>query len=189
MCSGGFLFGSAAHQTPVCSLLCGMGQVSTRDPIFLIGRNDTAHRLAVVRRPGSASRFPPGQRWAHVGISRRRGCVVHPSSFLQEHHPGVGVVLGTLLSTLQSDRRAGSVACGGLGSDDRGACIFASLGREDTLCGESDALCRSQPGNGVPCGACVRAPTPALNVGPGIDPRWPPATTLLQAGERRSIDP
>ena len=187
-CSGGFWISSAGHHTPVWSLLCGIGQVSTRDPIFLICRNDAVRRLAVVRRPASASRFPPGQRWARAGTSRRRGCVVPPSSILQEHHPGVGMVLGTLLCTPQSDRRAGSVACGGLASDDDpGACIFASLGREDTLCRESSALCRSQPGSGVPCGACVRAPTPALHVGqarPGIDPWWPPVTTLLQAGER-----
>lgn len=159
-----------------------MSQLET--PFSSLAETTQQHHLAVVRRPDSASRFPPGQRWAHAGISWRRGCVMHPSSFLQEHHPGVGVVLGTLLSTPQSDRRAGSVACGGLVSDDCGACIFASLGREDTLCGESDALCRSQPGNGIPCGAHVRALTPALNVGPGIEPRWPPVTTLLQAGEQ-----
>ena len=69
-----------------------------------------------------------------------------PPLFLQGCHSGLEVVLGSLLSALQSERRAQSVVWGGLASDNSGAYIFASLGRADTLCWESDASVQGFPG-------------------------------------------
>ena len=85
-----------------------------------------------------------GCTWAHP--SATAASCPPPPPFLQGCHSGLEVVLGSLLSALQSERRAQSVVWGGLASDNSGAYIFASLGRADTLCWESDASVQGFPG-------------------------------------------